>query len=616
MGWGGIDQGAMAVLKALHFFKGFCARLMYSPALMLSTGFAGLLVLASFTVVVQWAQQDKEKHFIRPVSQQVDSIQQALNQSALPLKSIAGLYAASQYVDPGEFAQFTGPMMSSLPAIKMLGWVEKTHNLSEFNAKLKKARLSLESAPQRIKFVKNRQVYYPLMYVYPHNVDLKTLVSGLELGANKAWKMAMDKARDAGSMTIVTERSGAKNLLAFYPVYENKQAITTQAQRRSALKGFALGVYSMSAIMEGINGASNNFSFMVRDTEHNDPQPFYISQHFVPSKLSGWQQQADVYSLDFNALDRQWLLTAKPHLDGLAFQYLLIPLLAIMLACLILAVHLRQILLSEANDEKQKTLNKLLNTQHKLVESEKMAALGGLVVGVAHELNTPIGISFTSASHLNDMLDDLQNAVAAQSLDKNSFNKYIENSQEAMALLLTNVNRAGELIARFKRISVDQIQDDINSLDLAKTLKDILAMHGEKIHASNVAICLNCPNDYKLISYPMLIVQVISSLIENTLLHAFGPEDTHGVITITVTRKQGGYLLRFEDNGQGINEADVNKIFDPFFTTRRSTGGGGLGLHIAYNLVINKLNGTIEYGSTLGQGTWFDILLFDLKGKY
>jgi len=603
-------------LKAFHFFNGFCARLLHSPALMLSTSLAMLLVLASITLVMQWAQQDKEQYFIRPVSHQVDSIQQALNQSALPLKSIAGLYGASQYVDPSEFAHFTGPMMSSLPAIKMLGWVEKIHNRSDFNAKLKKAKLTLEpSQQQRIKFVKGLQVYYPLMYVHPHNTSLPTMDSGLDLGGNKEWLMAMDKARDSSFITIVKERSGGKNLLAFYPVYENKQPINTVAQRRSALKGFALGLYSMMAIMEGFNGANNNFSFMVRDIEHRNPQPFYISQFFVPSKLSGWQQQADVYSLEFNALDRQWLLTAKPHQNGLAFQYMLIPLLAIMLAFLILAVHLRQILLSEANDEKQQTLNKLLNTQHKLVESEKMAALGGLVVGVAHELNTPIGISFTSASHLKDMLDNLQNAVAAQSLNKNTFNKYIENSQEAMALLLTNMNRASELISRFKRISVDQIQDDIALVDLEKILNDILAMHTQKIHACNVAICLKCPNDYKLNSYPMLIVQVLSSLIENALLHAFGPGDTHGLITITVTRKQAGYLLRFEDNGQGINEADLNKIFEPFFTTRRSSGGGGLGLHIAYNLVTNKLNGTIEYGSTLGQGTWFNILLFDLKDK-
>ncbi len=603
-------------MKALHFFKGFYARLVHTPALMLSTGLALLLVLASIALVMQWAQQDKEKYFIRPVSHQVDRIQQALNQSALPLKSIAGLYAASQYVDPSEFSHFTAPMMSSLPAIKMLGWVEIVHNRSDFNARVKKAKLAIDPRQQKlIKFVKDRQVYYPLMYIQPQNADLPNMVSGLDLGANRARQMAMDKARDSGSITIVMERSGAKNLLAFYPVYENNQAITTQAKRRSAIKGFALGLYSMSAIMEGLNGASNNFSFMVRDNKHSDPQPFYISQFFVPSKLSGWQQQTDVYSLDFNALDRQWLLTAKPHLTGLAFQYVLIPLLAIMLAFLILAVHLRQILLSEANDEKQQTLNKLLNTQHKLVESEKMAALGGLVVGVAHELNTPIGISFTSASHLNDMLDNLQNVVAAQNLNKEAVNKYIENSQEAMALLLTNVNRASELISRFKRISVDQIQDDIGLIDLAKILNDILAMHAQKIHACHAAIRLHCPNDYKLNSYPMLIVQVLSSLIENTLLHAFGPGDTHGLITITVTRKQGGYLMRFEDNGQGINETDLNKIFEPFFTTRRSTGGGGLGLHIAYNLVTNKLNGTIEYGSTLGQGTWFDILLFDLKDK-
>jgi len=244
-----------------------------------------------------------------------------------------------------------------------------------------------------------------------------------------------------------------------------------------------------------------------------------------------------------------------------------------------------------------------------------MAALGGLVVGVAHELNTPIGISFTSAFHLNDMLDNLQKVVAAQSLNKNILNRYIENSQEAMALLLSNMNRASELISRFKRISVDQIQDDIALIDLKKILNDILAMHAQKIHACNAAICLHCTDNFKLNSYPMLIVQVLSSLIENTLLHAFGPGDTHGLITITVSRKQGGYLVRFEDNGQGINETDLNKIFEPFFTTRRSTGGGGLGLHIVYNLVTNKLNGTIEYGSTLGEGTWFDILLFDLHDK-
>lgn len=191
----------MTVLNIQHFFKGFKARLRHSPALMVSCCFGLLLVAVSIVLVMQWTQQDKQKYFIRPVSHQVDSIKQALNQSALPLKSIAGLFAASQYVDPSEFAHFTGPMMLSSPAIKLLAWVEKTQDQNDFNAKLSRAKLVIDQMPLKQVFpLKEGEDFYPLMYLHPPNLTVPNFMLGLDMGHHQAWQLAMDKARDSGTI--------------------------------------------------------------------------------------------------------------------------------------------------------------------------------------------------------------------------------------------------------------------------------------------------------------------------------------------------------------------------------------------------------------------------------
>jgi len=262
--------------------------------------------------------------------------------------------------------------------------------------------------------------------------------------------------------------------------------------------------------------------------------------------------------------------------------------------------------LEEQTVKLQQEIEDRKRTEKQLVQSEKMAALGDLVAGVAHEINTPLGIGVTGISYLNDSTKAFKKLFAAGEATKTDLETFMEDCEEACQVTLSNLKRAAKLVAGFKRIAVDQSSDEKRIFNIKQYIDEILFSLYPRIKKTKHTVNVDAPEDLKMNSYPGALSQVLTNLVMNSLLHGF--EDIEkGQITITVRNDDHSIILHYEDNGKGMTPEHQKKIFDPFFTTKRGSGGSGLGMHLVFNLVNKKLNGEIQCTSTVGEGTFFTI---------
>jgi PAS domain S-box-containing protein len=270
--------------------------------------------------------------------------------------------------------------------------------------------------------------------------------------------------------------------------------------------------------------------------------------------------------------------------------------------------------------ELSQALQTLQETQAQLIRSAKMAALGNMVAGVAHEINTPVGTAITTASTLENATRTLRADIAAGDLKKSSFENYLETAAECSQLILSNLQRAGELVQSFKQVAVDQSSVKARSLILKPYLQEVITNLTPTIKKTPHRITLVGSDDITLYSYPGAIAQIVTNLIINSLNHAYPACQTTeqtteqateqaGNLRITLHQQPGQVILQYSDDGCGISPAHQAQIFEPFFTTARELGGSGLGLHLVYNIVTQKLNGTINFASVPGNGTTFTITL-------
>ena len=262
--------------------------------------------------------------------------------------------------------------------------------------------------------------------------------------------------------------------------------------------------------------------------------------------------------------------------------------------------------LEAANRELTEALDSLRRTQNHLVQSEKMAALGGLVAGVAHEVNTPVGVGVTAASHLEAATQDFRRRFEAGDMRRSDLSAYLDTAREASAMILSNLNRASDLIRSFKKVAVDQTSEQRRRFRLKEYLSEVLLSLRPKLKKTKVSVVVNCPEGLEVESYPGVFSQIITNLVVNSLAHAFEP-DQHGRIIFDLKVEKGYLLFEYGDDGKGMGSETLGKIFEPFFTTSRAKGGTGLGLHILYNLVTRTLGGTVRCESEPGRGARFFI---------
>jgi len=270
--------------------------------------------------------------------------------------------------------------------------------------------------------------------------------------------------------------------------------------------------------------------------------------------------------------------------------------------------------LRSARDQAELALAELQRTQDHLIQSEKLASLGSLVAGVAHEINTPVGVALTGASMLADQVAALRAATAESTLRRHDFERFLEDAGESSRLILANIQRAADLVQGFRQVAADQVHDERRRYDLRSYLEELVFSLGPAWRRPGHRLSVSCAAGLEIDGNPGLLSQVLTNLVMNALVHAFEPGQ-RGSISINVSRLEAGpgeaarIELVFADDGQGIAPELQRRVFEPFFTTRRGQGNSGLGLNIVYNLVTGKLGGQIELDSAPGHGTRFILRL-------
>lgn len=268
--------------------------------------------------------------------------------------------------------------------------------------------------------------------------------------------------------------------------------------------------------------------------------------------------------------------------------------------------------LTRSNMELDLSLNKLNHMQQQLVESAKMASLGHLVAGVAHELNTPIGVCITGASCLAENTKKIDDVLDNNKMTKSALTQYIGSVSDIGELMATNLSKASSLISHFKQASVEAAYEEITAFNLYDHLQKIVNTLSEQLTTKNIQVDIKCSSSIVIDSYAGVFSQFIRSLLINSLFYGYDKKN-FGCISIQIQEKSDQLTLVYQDDGKGMSKEIVNNIFEPFFTTNRNKGGTGLDMFIFYNLITQKLGGNVTCSSELGKGVIFKLNLPNLK---
>lgn len=261
----------------------------------------------------------------------------------------------------------------------------------------------------------------------------------------------------------------------------------------------------------------------------------------------------------------------------------------------------------QAQAAAERTLGDLRDAQAQMILQEKMASLGGMVAGVAHEVNTPVGLAVTGASQLKTETARIMALAADGQLRRSAFDEYLQSVDELAGLIEKNAVRAAELIQSFKEVAVDQSSDARRPYDLRAYVAEVLASLSPRIRHAGHRVEMAVPEGIEMDGHPGAMAQIITNLVINSIMHAY-PDERHGVLRLAARPLDGDRVeLAYSDDGQGIPRDLWPRIFEPFFTTRRGTGGSGLGLHLLYNIVTVRMGGTVRVAAAPQGGALFTL---------
>ena len=277
-------------------------------------------------------------------------------------------------------------------------------------------------------------------------------------------------------------------------------------------------------------------------------------------------------------------------------------------------VEFRTEQLERKTSEAVVALEDLKRTQEQLIKTEKHAALGRLVAGVAHEINTPLGVAVTAASCIEKEFEHLFEMIETGRVKRSKVDEHHHAIIKGNAMLKGNLARATDLIASFKLVAADQTSDEPRRFSVAEYINQVVLSLEPAIVGPGFEVKVNCDDELELYSQPGALAQIITNLIDNALRHGLSGK-IRGTITINIQRREEYTVIEVGDDGKGIREDIMGYIFDPFYTTNRQEGCSGLGLHLVYNLVTQQLGGNIHCDSRPGQGTTFTISLPDLAAE-
>jgi|GEM_PF-2754093 len=263
-------------------------------------------------------------------------------------------------------------------------------------------------------------------------------------------------------------------------------------------------------------------------------------------------------------------------------------------------------LVEDRTKKLRNTIDNLEFAQDQLIYSEKMASLGNMVSGIAHEINTPVGIGLTAVTYFQEITKDITTLYKADNISQLEFEEYLESSGNLADAINKNLVRAADLIGSFKKISVDQSTEESRVFNLHESTKDFISSMYGTLMKTKIKIEFNMDEKIKINGYPGSYVQVLMILVTNSLLHGF-EENKEGLIKIDAIQEGRKITINYGDNGKGIDKKDIKHIFEPFYTTKRGEGGSGLGMSILYNIIVNNFKGKVKCKSELNKGVLFTI---------
>jgi signal transduction histidine kinase len=566
------------------------------------------------------------------------------------LHAMQGVYAVNNRIDRQQFHRFVNQLKidrryPGFQALQLVRPVPEDQLPAFVQGVQRDASITPQGYPNfHVHPASRRPLHYIVEYTEPLKGNENAF--GLDLAALPPHSKALELGRDSGEIvateriTLVQDATGEPGFVARAPLYRNDMPLQTTAQRRQALAGFVAIVFRVNALMREVIEPAllEHLHLRIEDggfQQGTAPAPGIDTLLYDSDvKVEGGQQRADnVPGLTAQSVlpvgQRNWILKFEGR-SGTRYGPSRLPVLLIGLAGVIISALIALLLVAnrresatrqglevslkeleqqkrqveQARNDLARVAGTLKQAQTNLQTSEKMASLGTLVAGVAHELNTPIGNSLLTATALGDMVSDFERRLKQDGgLKRSALESHLADARKACEIMASSLTRAADLITSFKQVAVDQASGQRRRFRLDEVLHHTLATYAAQLRRASCSVTLDVAADLVFDSYPGSLSQVLSNLIGNALLHGFDGRE-RGVLAISA-RREGCDLvvLQMKDNGIGMTDVVLHKIFDPFFTTKMGQGGSGLGMNIVYNIVTGVLKGTIRVESVPASGT-------------
>ena len=574
------------------------------------------------------------------------------------LLSLKGLFAVTGEVDREQFARFvqTLRLTERYPGFRAIQFVRAVPGaeLAGFASDVGK---QLGGGPP---FVVHPTFANDQHFVIEFNEPMtgNENAFGLDLASLPSQRAAVEAARDTGDIVatgrtlLVQDAARHPGFVARAPVYRQNMPLGSVAQRRAAFIGVVAIVFRVDDLMREVIEPSLLANMAVEIVDTGDAKasganpgarpPAGAAATLFDSRRSGTLTLSRlVTQAHLDVAQRRWLVRYRA-LAGSRYARDLTPLVLIATAGLVISSLIAALLVASrrsrtlagrlratldqqraslAELERQKShvelahgdlssvLVTLKQAQASLITSEKLASLGALVAGIAHELNTPIGNSLLTATALADMVTEFEKKYAGGGIKRSALEAHMADTRLACDIMASSLSRAADLITSFKQVSVDQTSDMRRSFALCDVVRDTVATYAAQLRRANCVIEVDVPPLLVLDSYPGGLGQVLSNLINNALMHAFEASAAPKIVISAREIEHGQLMLNFSDDGVGMTPKTLHQVFDPFFTTKMGQGGSGLGMNIVYNVVTGMLGGSIGIASTPGNGTSVTIMM-------
>ena len=520
-------------------------------------------------------RQDQVVSFEAPMDEFIQILNRELEYNAYALRSMAQLFRSSESVEQHEFESFAALLLKQYGNISALAYLPALANQDIANEDINSASI----------FWKTRNSY---------------------IGNGPAAFLPQNKAHQLIEQATLSDSAVASTIIN---APEGRDFYAVVLQKVSADAGLVMMVVNVSFTLERILGnqvtlgyalfekIGSQYRLAINTVEQIESDEINTSSGDHVAPVVFFNRQWQVVTFQNSALKQQWL-------------YIGIPLAAFVLSILVVYLIAFSARLRTAKQNIEKNLTDLRFAQQKLVEAEKITAMGGVVAGVAHEVNTPLGIGITCMSHLQDSVTEIKQDFDNGRLDAAAFEGFMSSTDELVNLSMNNLRKASALLTKFKK--VDVIGSDSGTETELVSVSDLIDSFVVRFYNdypdSNIKLTTHIDNTISLHTYPAVILDILSYLASNAVVHAFTPEQHDCEISIIFPYGNKGSVLLFKDNGTGVDKSLLKRIVDPFFTTRRGSGYAGLGLSVVYNLISSKLNSdlTIEVDSGLA-------LTFEIK---